>query len=651
MELLQDETYRQVLTSYEKLVKNSLARNENYDMKKFIGGLPVTMEKQDMSTINTKKPNGKSEYTVTQKVDGTRMLMYIVTVPGVKNGRMVYFIDRNTNIYRVRNSSQDSLDPVDSREMLIDGEVVFFDRDNNSHPWLDISRTKAVSFMAFDILYAPNNIDVIDGERIIGQDSSMTVPEDGKLRTQPWPYINRYDILYKLIMPGKFNNEEPLLLMSFRNKNWFNVEIKPIYFIHNIMNKEKLYTPTENGELQKLLVKHRKDFYSMIKEKYQKTIDTYISKKITLDGLIFTSADTLYNIGPWNKPDTTQFKWKPNDEQTIDLMIVKTGRGTVVKFQDKTGTLRNWTKKSFDSFKDVTVDVPDYVQNNSIVEFQVISRNNFKFKNVRHDKNTPNSLRTILNVIRSVENPIDINDIYYFSKLGTGSTMEELKKVLSYSSRSSLLRCISTSNMTQILDPSDITNIQKQLNRIGSQDIEVEMRLGKINYRGDFNPNIDQDIYNRTVKEINNYKMKKSIEYYVDAYSDELPGIRTRHIYSNDFKKFILLDSIIKKRNNDINIDMSNLWEKDIRISTSTETRVTDYVTSGKYYLKQRTSYQDSSDSFRVDFTLISDGNFVDRNFIEYENANRKRQIEIEILKNNININEMFVFITNLIKS
>ena len=229
MELLQDETYRQVLTSYEKLVKNSLARNENYDMKKFIGGLPVTMEKQDMSTINTKKPNGKSEYTVTQKVDGTRMLMYIVTIPGVKNGRMVYFIDRNTNIYRVRNSSQDSLDPVDSREMLIDGEVVFFDRDNNSHPWLDISRTKAVSFMAFDILYAPNNIDVIDGEKIIGQDSSMTVPEDGKLRTQPWPYINRYDILYKLIMPGKFNNEEPLLLTSFRNKNWFNVEIKPIY--------------------------------------------------------------------------------------------------------------------------------------------------------------------------------------------------------------------------------------------------------------------------------------------------------------------------------------------------------------------------------------------------------------------------------------
>ena len=111
------------------------------------------------------------------------------------------------------------------------------------------------------------------------------------------------------------------------------------------------------------------------------------------------------------------------------------------------------------------------------------------------------------------------------------------------------------------------------------------------------------------------------------------------------------LDTSIKKRNNDINIDMSNLWEKDIRISTSTETRVTDYVTSGKYYLKQRTSYQDSSDSFRVDFTLISEGNFVDRNFIEYESPNRKRQIEIEILKNNIDINEMFVFITNLIKS
>lgn len=652
MELLQDETYRQVYLSYEKLVKNSLARNKDYDMKKFIGGLPVTLEKQDMSTLMTKLPNGKSQYTVTQKVDGTRMLMYITTVPGVKNGRMIYFIDRNANIYRVRNSSQDSLDPIDSREMLIDGEVVFFDSDDNSHSVLEINRVKGVSFMAFDILYGPNNIDVnTEGERVIGQDSSMIVPEDGKLRTQPWPYINRYDILYKLIMPGGFNKFDPLLVSSFRNKKWFNVEIKPIYFLDALKDYQYLYTSSYTGELQKFLIKHRKQFYDMVNKTYEKPTSMFTNKKIKLDGLIFTASDTLYNIGSWNRLDTTQFKWKPNDEQSVDLMVVKTNNGNIIKFSDRDGSVKAWTKKIGESYRNVTVDLPEFVNSNTIVEFQVISRNNFKFKNIRKDKSHPNTLKTVLNVIRSVENPVDINDLYYFSNVGKGSTKEELIKLLSYSSRANLLRCISTSNKAQILENADTINIQKQLNKIGIKDIEVEFRLGKISKTGSFNPNIDEKTYNRSMKLIEEYDMKKTIEYYVDAYSDELAGIRTRHIYSNDFKKFILLESIIKKRLNDINIDMSKIWDSDIRISTSTETRITDYITSGKYNLKQRTSYLDPSETFRVDFTLISDGKLIDRNFIESEFPNRKRQIEIEILKNNVNINEMFVFITNLIKS
>ena len=79
--------------------------------------------------------------------------------------------------------------------------------------------------------------------------------------------------------------------------------------------------------------------------------------------------------------------------------------------------------------------------------------------------------------------------------------------------------------------------------KIGIKDIEVEFLLGKISKTGSFNPNIDEKMYNRSMKLIEEYDMKKTIEYYVDAYSDELAGIRTRHIYSNDFKKFILLSA------------------------------------------------------------------------------------------------------------
>ena len=389
----------------------------------------------------------------------------------------------------------------------------------------------------------------------------------------------------------------------------------------------------------------------MVNKTYEKPTSMFTNKKIKLDGLIFTASDTLYNIGAWNRLDTVQFKWKPNDEQSVDLLVVKTGNGNIIKFADRDGSVKAWTKKNGESYRNVTVNVPDYVNTNTIVEFQVISRNNFKFKNVRKDKNRPNTLKTVLNVIRSVENPVDINDLYYFANIGKGSTKEELIKLLSYSSRANLLRCISTSNMTQILENTDTINIQKQLNKIGIKDIEVEFRLGKLTKTGSFNPNINEEMYNKSMRLIEGYNMKKTVEYYVDAYSDELAGIRTRHIYSNDFKKFIILESIIKKRLNDINIDMSKIWDSDIRISTSTETRITDYVTSGNYNLKQRTSYIDPSETFRVDFTVISDGKLIDRNFIEDEYPNIKRQIEIEILKNNININELFLFITDLVKS
>ena len=33
---------------FHKLVKSFLSKNENYDMSKFIGGMPITLEKTDV---------------------------------------------------------------------------------------------------------------------------------------------------------------------------------------------------------------------------------------------------------------------------------------------------------------------------------------------------------------------------------------------------------------------------------------------------------------------------------------------------------------------------------------------------------------------------------------------------------------------------
>lgn len=55
MELLRDPKVEQ---QFQKLVTKFLSKNDNYDMKKFIGGLPVTLERGDVSQLMTKGPNG-----------------------------------------------------------------------------------------------------------------------------------------------------------------------------------------------------------------------------------------------------------------------------------------------------------------------------------------------------------------------------------------------------------------------------------------------------------------------------------------------------------------------------------------------------------------------------------------------------------------
>ena len=126
MELLIGQ--KKVEEQFHTLVKKFLAKNDDYKLDKFIGGMPITLERSDMSQLITKDPSGKLKYTVTQKVDGTRVLMYIGY--DMSNGnsvkqRIITFIDRNMKIYTIRDSKRSILPYVNTREMLLDGELVF----------------------------------------------------------------------------------------------------------------------------------------------------------------------------------------------------------------------------------------------------------------------------------------------------------------------------------------------------------------------------------------------------------------------------------------------------------------------------------------------------------------------------------------------
>lgn len=643
MELLPDS---KVKNQFEKLVTKFLTKNDDYDITKFVGGLPVTLERGDMSHLMSKGSDGKTKYTVTQKVDGTRVLLYIGPDSETGSGkqRIVCFIDRNMKIYTVRNDTRDTLPYVNSREMLLDGEIVFFDREGASHKELESRYVKGVSFMAFDILYGPENIDIssVDATKIIGQEFSFIVPDDGNLRTFPWRYINRYDILHKLIIPSRFNKSEPILTEAFKDVNWFNVELKPIYFLDAIKGNKILYNKSKTGYLQRLLKKHREEFYTDIKTRYNKDTNLYIKKSLKLDGLIFTASDTLYTIGSWDKLLTTQYKWKPIDEQTVDMLVRKDTTVTAKLFVSKSGSLIPYEINR----KQVVTNVPAFVKNNDIAEFSLGNNGEFIFKEIRKDKKKPNALKTVLNVINSFNNPVNIDDLYYFLNLSENSSKAEVKKVLEYSTKSKLLQCVAKQDSISILEPEQITKINDIIKNVGiNKEIEIELRFGVIKQgiKPHFEPKIMKQSFIDILSKVETFGFRKRIDDFIDVYSE---NVRTRYIFSKEFGKYILLESIIKKRISNMDISMQSVINYDVRIAMSSEKKVKQYNTNGESFRKYRISYTEPNDLFRLDFTAITSGKYLDRNFIFNENSIETFQIEIEFLKNHIDANNLFKFIT-----
>lgn len=641
MELLRDPKVQQ---QFQKLVTKFLTKNENYDMAKFIGGLPITLERRDMSHLMTKGSNGKNKYTVTQKVDGTRVLMYIgpdSETVSVKQ-RTVCFIDRNMKSYTIRNDTRDILPYVNSREMLLDGELVFFDQEGYSHKELESRYVKGVSFMAFDILFGPENIDVsTEDTKIMGQEFSMMVPEDGKLKTFPWTYINRYDILHKLIIPSKFNKSEPVLTEAFKGVNWFNIELKPIYFLDSLKTHRVLYNESKTGYLQTLLSSNRKDFYSFLMSKYNKQINVFIKRTIKLDGLIFTAADTLYTIGSWDKMLTTQYKWKPVEEQSVDLLMRKVSQTKAGLFVSKGGNIEPYQV----NYKQVIVDVPTDVKDNDVAEFTLNASGNFVFKEIRKDKKFPNALRTVLNVMNSFKNPVNINDLYYFLNLSENSTKAEIKKVLEYSNKTKLLQCVANYKTINLLEPKQLNLINDMIKNVNvNNEIEVELRFGLIKQR--FNPKISKQAFLDILRKVETYNFTKIVDDFVDIYAE---NVRTRYIYSQEFGKYIFLDSIIKSRISNVDISMKEVINFDVRIAMSSEVKVKKYNADGETYRKYRVSYTEPNGLFRIDFTAITEGTYSDRLFTVNTGSIETFQIEIEFLKNDIDVNNLFKFITNML--
>ena len=379
MELIPKGTpdYFEVKKQYDIVIKN-ITHDESYS--KFIGGLPITLERKDLYTVMSKDLNNNYRYSITQKVDGTRVLLFIYNsqILDVKT-KKIAFVDRNNDFYILKNSST-TLKLIENAQMpklptlLIDGELVAFNSNNQTVPITDTKNIKTFSFMAFDILYGPLSIEYkgppgyeklqIEGEY------AMAGPMGGK----KWPYVRRYNILNMLLLPHQMNDGRPPLTLQLVNNNWFVIEIKPVYPINSLQTPKELYSTSPKGFFQIELFEFRKYYYTTINDIRTANGGNKVEmSQIKLDGLIFTPFDTEYIIGgPWNKYLNFQFKWKPVEEQSIDFSI----------FRDESNKIILKIKKSTPAvISNITSN--DIISNGAIGKFTFdYNSQKFKFINI-----------------------------------------------------------------------------------------------------------------------------------------------------------------------------------------------------------------------------------------------------------------------------
>lgn len=638
------------IIEYFKTIEN-ITREK--DKKGFIGGLPVSLEKKNFTKLTSINANGGYNYSVTQKVDGTRVFMFIG--PKNESGRSIFFIDRKNNFYELNNTVQrqgktivEKLPKFSGPKMLLDGELVFFDEQGRSYSNLEPGKIMGISFMAFDILYGPIEVESrldlegeIWSEKIIkiGSEGAMAGPKGGPM----WNYFDRLSILNRLIVPNKeLNDNRPPLTSIFKDITWFNIEMKPVYNMLDIKNfGMNIYRDDNQGGLQKDLVNKRKEYYGLLNSLIGKQKGVFVKTPLKLDGLIFTRWDAEYKMGTWND----QYKWKPSNEQTIDFRIIKQREGTTATLFIFDNIKKKEIHYEYKGLYANSIFTPEKymsIVNKSIGEFS-FSNGSFKLERIRGDKNKPNAIYTANSVMEIILNPVDINTLGLFLDENSVKNKNKMKMMMRSIPKEQLIQC-SISN-EQIFP---IESISQQLESFKTgENLEFELRLGNIKSRG-FDPNFSDERIDLLKQIMDRTKWEVDRSTLLDVYSKK--RIRTRYIYSDDFKTFLKFESIIKNRISNETVDLEKIYPIDVRFSLSKEETVEDTISDGDSKLKERITYKNPNGLFVVDITSIRDVKFKDRKYEFTDDKSKINQFEIEIIKKETEIDDIISFLVFILR-
>lgn len=334
--------------------------------KSFIGPSSTTLQIKNITPVNedAQFPNIRDNYTVTDKADGMRKLLYIN-----KSGK-IYLIDTNMNIQFTGAVTK----KIELMETILDGEHILH---NKKGEFINL-------YAAFDV-YIINKKDVRNNPFIPNEDDST----------------ERGDVLNKFRLPLLVNIITNLDAVSITSAGLPSIRIAHKNFMAT--NKNQTIFQCCNTILE-----------------------SEISMEYTIDGLIFTpaylgvGANSIGESGPkFKKTWNYSFKWKPPHFNTIDFLVqtkktVNDNDFVGNIFQDGTDTTSSEQlsqyktlilKVGFDESKDGYLNPCADVINDNIPRFNDTDTKKDNYKPVAfYPSNPEDSEASVCNVMLKYDN-------------------------------------------------------------------------------------------------------------------------------------------------------------------------------------------------------------------------------------------------------
>lgn len=301
-----------VLQEYLRLSHGEEYKRRNVSPNDFIGPSSYTLQMENIVEINkdSKTPNIRKDYTVTDKADGERKLLF------VNKDSRIYMIDMNMNVQFTGTIVGNKKYEKTLANSIIDGEHIKF---NKKGEYIHL-------FKAFDIYFAAGK-NTTEFPLVLDASSEIT---DGK----PKPNVSRLDILSQFIerlTPISLfpENKELAFSNTLAKVPAFRVECKQFYI----------------GSTVSSIFSGCSQIMSNIRDHVY---------EYETDGLIFTPAYAPVGSiaagidGPLHKYTwDLSFKWKPAEFNTVDFLVSvekdKTGAKDKISYLHQQGNIMDST--------------------------------------------------------------------------------------------------------------------------------------------------------------------------------------------------------------------------------------------------------------------------------------------------------------------